>query len=474
MTQEEKARRYDETLEQLKGLIEGIREDKRTIMEEDIIDIFYELKESEDEKVRRAILNYLTKMWGNSQDDVCGVNVEDAIAWLEKQKSVGEIVSRCKASWYNEGGWHDALEKQGNKKKYTFKSIPRLLEMVEPTERARAYCQKLIDTLAEEGYATDAKIVEECLKQMNGEKVALATMDDQKINKSEDEMIRKAIIEFFESEDDNTTYSLVSKKDILSWLEKQGDKYETIWKPTKEQINALTHFVRSVGESGYTSPYDNNTKLLYSLLTDLQVLEKQDKQKPYGQREECFNCQFNYAGHCKGYCELKRQDKSTLEQCKQEGDRITTNPDGTHFNLSQLERVAKAETPEESLGISSEEYNKIVNECIFGELKETGKESNSNDRLDPLIDEEIDLWIKENKDIHHDDNNIVGLMRDMAYYVATLTRNLYKQKSKWTKEDSLEAGALIDTIKHGLSISFELKDKFITWLKSLKERLEEQ
>lgn len=24
-------------------------------------------------------------MWGNSQDDVCGVHVEDAIAWLEKQ-----------------------------------------------------------------------------------------------------------------------------------------------------------------------------------------------------------------------------------------------------------------------------------------------------------------------------------------------------------------------------------------------------
>lgn len=44
-----------------------------------------ELKESDDESIKTAILNYLKKMWGNSQDDVCGVHVEDAIAWLEKQ-----------------------------------------------------------------------------------------------------------------------------------------------------------------------------------------------------------------------------------------------------------------------------------------------------------------------------------------------------------------------------------------------------
>ena len=40
------------------------------------------------------------------------------------------------------------------------------------------------------------------------------------LNESEDERIKKAIIEFFESEDDNTTYSLVRKKDIIAWLKK--------------------------------------------------------------------------------------------------------------------------------------------------------------------------------------------------------------------------------------------------------------
>ena len=44
------------------------------------------------------------------------------------------------------------------------------------------------------------------------------------------------------------------------------------WKPSNEQINALEHFVRSMGESGYASPYDNDTKLIYSLLEQLKQL----------------------------------------------------------------------------------------------------------------------------------------------------------------------------------------------------------
>lgn len=39
-----------------------------------------------------------------------------------------------------------------------------------------------------------------------------------------DERILKAIIEFFELQDDNTTYSFIPKKDILDWLYRQADK----------------------------------------------------------------------------------------------------------------------------------------------------------------------------------------------------------------------------------------------------------
>jgi hypothetical protein len=61
-------------------------------------------------------------------------------------------------------------------------------------------------------------------------------------------------------------------KDIIKWLEKQKNNYKHTWKPSNEQIEALENLVRSYGESGTLSPYDNHTKLLYSLLYDLKNL----------------------------------------------------------------------------------------------------------------------------------------------------------------------------------------------------------
>ena len=41
--------------------------------------------EDNDEKIKTAILNHLKIIWGNCQDDICGIHVEDAIDWIEKQ-----------------------------------------------------------------------------------------------------------------------------------------------------------------------------------------------------------------------------------------------------------------------------------------------------------------------------------------------------------------------------------------------------
>ena len=129
--------------------------------------LFPELKESEDEKIRKWLIAQLKIKKGDNA--TLNNMIDKAIAWLEKQ---------------------------GEQKEYTFKSLPRLLDMIEPTSKAKAYCQKLIDTLVKEGYATDAKIVGERLKIMNGEDVPMAIMD-----------------------------------------EKQGK--ETTWKPSKEEMDVL-------------------------------------------------------------------------------------------------------------------------------------------------------------------------------------------------------------------------------------------
>ncbi len=58
--------------------------------------------------------------------------------------------------------------------------------------------------------------------------------------------------------------------EVYNWLKSLKERYT--WKPSEEQMEALEHFVRSIGESGYASPYNDNTKLLYSLLNDIKNL----------------------------------------------------------------------------------------------------------------------------------------------------------------------------------------------------------
>ena len=55
------------------------------------------------------------------------------------------------------------------------------------------------------------------------------------LEEDRDERIRKAIIEFFELQDDNTTFSLIPKKDILAWLKKQGER-KPAWSEEDEKM----------------------------------------------------------------------------------------------------------------------------------------------------------------------------------------------------------------------------------------------
>lgn len=84
MTPKEKAERYDEVLEELRGLLECIHEEKREILEEDITNIFPELKESSDERIRQELIAiYSVGAKGNMKTG--DIPDKDIVAWLEKQ-----------------------------------------------------------------------------------------------------------------------------------------------------------------------------------------------------------------------------------------------------------------------------------------------------------------------------------------------------------------------------------------------------
>lgn len=98
MTQEEKAKRYDEALEELRGLLEGIREEKCKILEEDIISIFPELQENEDEKIRKGIIRNLEYLMDSAEGFVKD-ELKERIVWLEQQ---GKQSKQKFAEWSKE------------------------------------------------------------------------------------------------------------------------------------------------------------------------------------------------------------------------------------------------------------------------------------------------------------------------------------------------------------------------------------
>ena len=88
---EEKAKAYDEAIEKIKYVMEhGV---SPVLNKEDLQDIFPELQKSEDEKIRKALIDGFTVM---KESKNCGktfsnhnIPVTDILAWLEKQDESG-------------------------------------------------------------------------------------------------------------------------------------------------------------------------------------------------------------------------------------------------------------------------------------------------------------------------------------------------------------------------------------------------
>ena len=298
---EEKAQRYDEAIE-----IARYWEKNPTVWSSDDIcqKLFPELKESEDEKIRKDIITLVKDWWDRVNKDNISTK-EQMLTWLEKQVPAylshdDEIMIRQLTEYFTTGkGLQNTnntvvewltdvkrkLEKQAEQKEYTFKSIPRLLDMIEPTDRAKAYCQKLIDTLAKEEYNIDVKIVEDVLKGWNGEDVPMAVMDEQKLADNVDNLHQylygdeqKPVEEIkgnnggispnpeWSEEDEDMIYKATavlnklcaSKEDfvwanstlvkVFNWLKSLKDRCSKQWKPSEEQMLAINTAINVLGK----------------------------------------------------------------------------------------------------------------------------------------------------------------------------------------------------------------------------------
>ena len=89
MTIEEKANAYNKVLKKVKDLISRCKNDtdRRTMIYrvEDIESILSELAESENEKIRKAIISGMTALKDQGKETFASIPINDCIAWLEKQ-----------------------------------------------------------------------------------------------------------------------------------------------------------------------------------------------------------------------------------------------------------------------------------------------------------------------------------------------------------------------------------------------------
>ena len=90
MTQEEKAKRFDEVLAMAKECITYVPDNA---VNQYLLDMFPELKESEDERIRKVLVDFFKsyKEQGTCGSETFnGIPTDNIIAWLEKQVPVDE------------------------------------------------------------------------------------------------------------------------------------------------------------------------------------------------------------------------------------------------------------------------------------------------------------------------------------------------------------------------------------------------
>ena len=83
---EQKAKAYDEVLERAKEMIKAMTNIGGVAKVDDIQYLFPELRESEDERIRRSLISYLNEIGNSGVASFNGFSIKEYITYLEKQK----------------------------------------------------------------------------------------------------------------------------------------------------------------------------------------------------------------------------------------------------------------------------------------------------------------------------------------------------------------------------------------------------
>lgn len=281
------------------------------------------------------------------------------------------------------------------------------------------------------------------------------------LRESEDARTRKGLTDFLKRKFENSCSPTPSKKVLtgwIAWLEKQGEKeLDPRYSILDKLIEADDIYQMSVNDTMVGEAKNKAIEALSNLeISKLLGLEKQGEQKSIWHNEDEEpqrgslillimqsgtpivakiiepNHTFNH-GERWAYIDdlLEKQGESKFKQHIQEGDKIVTNEDGTHFNVSQLERVAK----KENLAWSEEDIFKVQRICMY--LEEAKKYyaditevRECIDYIKSLKDRFQPQWKPSDEQLDALHDAAVYVDKSMFPYPKGILMKLYKQLKK--------------------------------------------
>jgi hypothetical protein len=275
---QDRVKDYNEALERFKAFKEkyytkdtnigDVIYDKTGNMQKDFEAIFQEPNESEDERIRKEIVDYFTfDRWSGVQPFTRGQS-ERYLTWLENQKEQKQDIEHIQQSWYMEGYkdrehnresmWIVKTGEDGPKYEFNLRYGQMLIEQ-KPTwsEKDEKYLNDAIDACkAQYG---NMSYTADWLKNLK-ERV----LPQNPAWSEEDEKISKAIIKRIGGESDALSVSLSS---AISWVGNIKDRVQlqNQWKPSDRQINVLEYYM-------YNLVCNEHKEILFGLYTDLKKL----------------------------------------------------------------------------------------------------------------------------------------------------------------------------------------------------------
>ena len=264
---------------------------------------------------------------------------------------------------------------------------------------------------------------------------------------SEDEKIRKAILTgLIDCRDAPylgwSNFGGINIDECIAWLEKQGEfgTFDVPKTPIKDAVEVTSRmpFISDdmkpiaefiIGYANWDLHKDdwNLPTLTVPLFRVLDALIQRGK--PYGE------CSQN----------IEKQDEQKVPSVEFKAkDWYVSNIDGKihNINISSEKQGEKKpiemKSPEESLGVSSKEYNEIVNECLYGEQKST-------DKVEPKF--KIGDWVvtsygKVNQVIAVDKDGDGFTLDDGTYFSGSWKDNYHL----WTIKDAKDGDVLVDDL----------------------------